>query len=137
MEKVNFLENILIYFNQTYLTIKKYKKIFYCDYFILGQIVESSNPPQDVSSQTLKENRVKMVRPRCDPKTSEFKGLYETLGYLVLRGSPDEVFFNYGLDREKSKVLYSHYRGRTPNYFSGTIFNRHRTMIESEEVDRS
>ena len=85
MEKVNFLENILIYFNQTYLTIKKYKKIFYCDYFILGQIVESSNPPQNVSSQTLKESRVKMVRPRYDPKTSEFKGLYETLGYLVLR----------------------------------------------------
>ena len=50
MEKANFPENILIYLNQSYLTIKKNKKIFYCDYFILGQIVESSKPPQDVSS---------------------------------------------------------------------------------------
>ena len=76
-----------------------------------------------------------MVRPCYDPKTGEFKGLYETIGYLVLRGSPEKVFFNYRFDREKSKVLCLHYRRRIPNSFSGTIFNRHRTMIESEVVD--
>ena len=26
-----------------------------------------------------------MVRPRYDPETGEFKGLYETIGYLVVR----------------------------------------------------
>ena len=36
MEKVNFPENTLFYLNQSYLTVKKNKKIFYCDYFILG-----------------------------------------------------------------------------------------------------
>ena len=36
MEKVNFPENILFYLNQSYLTVKKNKKNFYCDYFILG-----------------------------------------------------------------------------------------------------
>ena len=90
MEKVNFPESTLFYLNQAYLTVKK-KKI-YCDFFILGQIVESSNPPQNVSSYTLKENEVKMVRPRYHPKSLEFKGLYGTIGYLVVRGSPEEVF---------------------------------------------
>ena len=36
MEKVNFPENTVFYLNQSYLTVKKNKKIFYCDYFILG-----------------------------------------------------------------------------------------------------
>ena len=54
--------------------------------------MESSNPPQDISSYTLKENEVKMVRPKYDPKTGESKGLYETSGYLLVRGSPEEFF---------------------------------------------
>ena len=90
MEKVNFPENTLLYMNQSYLTIKK--KIFCCDFYIIGQIVGSSNPPQDISSYTLKENEVKMVRPKYDPKTGESKGLYKTSGYLLLRGSPEEFF---------------------------------------------
>ena len=53
-----------------------------------------------------------------------------------LRGSPEEVFFNYGYDKEKPKVLYSYYRKRIPNSFSGTIFNRHRIQIEGREIDR-
>ena len=129
MVKVSFPENTLFYINQSYLTVKKNKKIFYCDYFIIGQIVESSNLPLGVSSYTLKENEVKMVRPLFNPKTSEFKGLYETVGYLVVRGSPEKVFLNSGCNHEKSKILYSHYRRRIPNSFSGTVFNRHRTMI--------
>ena len=48
-----------------------------------------------------------------------------------LRGSPEEVFFNYGYDKEKS-----YYRKRIPNSFSGTIFNRHRIQIEGREIDR-
>ena len=76
-----------------------------------------------------------MIRLPYDPKTGEFKGLYETIGYLVVKGSPEEVSFNYRFDCEKSKVLYLHYRKRIPNSFTRTIFNRHRTMIESGVVD--
>ena len=76
-----------------------------------------------------------MIRLPYDPKTGEFKGLYETIGYLVVKGSPEEVFFNYRFNCEKSKVLYLHYRRRIPNSFTRTIFNRHRTMIESGVVD--
>ena len=119
MEKVNFPENSLLYINQSYLTVKKKKK-FYCDFFMLRKIVESSKPPQDVSSYTLRGNEGKMVRSKCDSKTSEFKGLYETIGYLVVRGSPEDVFFNYGCDKEKSKVLYSHTEGEFQTLFLGS-----------------
>ena len=83
----------------------------------------------------MKKNDVTMVRPRYDPETGEFKGLYKTIGYLVVRGSPEEVFFDYGYDKEKSKVIYSYYRRRIPNSFSRIIFNRHRIQIESGEID--
>ena len=65
MEKVNFPENALYYENQSYLTVKK-NKIFYCD-FILGQVVESWNPLQDISPYTPKENEVKMIRSCYNP----------------------------------------------------------------------
>ena len=45
MEKVNFSGNTQIYLNQAYLTVKKNKKFFYSDCFLLGHIVEVSNLP--------------------------------------------------------------------------------------------
>ena len=65
----------------------------------------------------------------------EFLGLYETVRFMIVRGSPEEVFFSYGYDKEKSKVLYANYRKRIPNSFSSTIFDRHRVMIESSKAD--
>ena len=65
-----------------------------------------------MSTNDLKENEVRMVRSKYNPETSEFLRLYETVGFVVARGSPEEVFFNYGYDKEKSKVLYFHYRRR-------------------------
>lgn len=74
-----------------------------------------------------------MIRPCYDPEMGEFKGLYETIGYLFVRGSPKKLFFNYEYNREKPKVFYSLYRRRITNSFFGTIFNRHKEMIESGE----
>ena len=90
MEKVNYPENTLFYINQA-IKVKNNKKIFYCDYFILilRQIVESSNPPENISTHTLKENEVRMIRPKYDTSTGEFEGLYKTIGFLVVKGAPD------------------------------------------------
>lgn len=44
LEKVIIPENTLFYVNQAYLTVLKNKKTYYCDYYILGQVVEASNP---------------------------------------------------------------------------------------------
>ena len=137
MEKVNYPENTLFYINQAYLTVKNNKKIFYCDYFILilGQIVESSNPLENISTYTLKENEVRMIRPKYNTSTCEFEGLYKTIGFLVVKGAPDEIFFDYGYDKNKSKVLYSHYRRKIPSSFFGTIFNCYRSLIENGEAE--
>ena len=117
MEKVNHPVNTLFYINQAYLTVKNNKKIFYCDDFILGQIIESSNPPENILSYTLKENEFRMIRPKYDRSTGQFKGLYETVRVLVVRGSPEEVFLNYGYDQNELKVLYSHYRRKILSSF--------------------
>ena len=50
LEKVNFPENLLFYVNQGYLTIQNSRKIYYGDYHIIGQIIESSDPPVDIKN---------------------------------------------------------------------------------------
>ena len=101
----------------------------------MGQIVEAANPPEDILTYVLKANKIKMIRPKYNAQTGEFLGLYETVGFMVVRGSLDDVFFNYGYNKDKSKVLYLHYKRRIPNSFSGTIFNRHRVMVETDDID--
>lgn len=105
MEKVNYPVNTKIYLNQACLRIKKSKKIYYCDFFVTGQIVEASNLPEEISTYVLKENEVKMIRPKYNPETGKFLGLYEMVRFMVVRKSPEEVFFNYGYNKDKSKVL--------------------------------
>ena len=68
-------------------------------------------------------------------ETREFLGLDEKVEFMAVRGSLDEFFFKYGFDKDKSKVLYSQYSKRIPNSFSRTIFNRHRVMIETSQID--
>ena len=48
IKKENYPENTLFCINQGYFTVKKNKKIFCCNYFILGQVIESSNPPENI-----------------------------------------------------------------------------------------
>ena len=55
-------------------------------------MINSSNPPENISSYTLKENEVRMIRPKYDRSTGQFKSLYETVGFLVVRRSPEEIF---------------------------------------------
>ena len=78
-----------------------------------------------------------MIRPKHDTSTGQFKGLYEAIGFLVVRGATEEIFFNYGFDQSKSKILYSHYRRKIPSSFSGTIFNHRRSIIENGEVENN
>ena len=101
----------------------------------MGRIIETIDPPNDIKNYKLKDREVKYLRPKYNPKTGEFLGIYETIGFLVLRGDPFEVFLNYGYDSEKSKILYSTFRKKIPGSFSGTMFNRHKQLVESGEVD--
>ena len=45
------------------------------------------------------------------------------------------MFFNYGVEKQMSKILYSHYKRRIQNSFSGIIFNRHKSVLESGKLE--
>ena len=65
-----------------------------------------------------------MIRPLYEIKTGEFKGLEETIGLLSVSGDPDEIFFNYSFNEERSKVLYSVQKRHIPNVFFWAFLNK-------------
>ena len=76
-----------------------------------------------------------MTRSPYDPMTGEFLGLYDTVGFLVIRGDEGEHFFDYGYNETKSKLLYSFYKRRIPNAFGGTMFSKHCIVFQSRELN--
>ena len=48
------------------MAVKNNKKMFYCNYQILGQAIEPLNPPEDINSYAFKEREVTMTRPCYD-----------------------------------------------------------------------
>ena len=133
LEKVNFPENALIYINQVYLTVQKSKRIYYAEYVLLGQIHESSMPPSNIKNYVCEKDEVKYFRPRYDRETGKFLGIYETVGFLLVRGDPNEVFLSRKYDSKKSRILYSSFKKKIPNSFSSTLFNQHIKLIESTD----
>lgn len=49
--------------------------MYYADYLLIGQIIEASNPPENIDTYVCKEREVKLVRPRYEVSTGEFLGL--------------------------------------------------------------
>ena len=109
MEKENFPENSIIYLSQGYLTIKDNRKLYYADYHIIGQVNECINPPEDLENYVCQDREIKIYRPRYDLVTGNFLGLHETLGFIVVRGDPEEHFLDYGYCKQNSKILYSYH----------------------------
>ena len=50
----------------------------------------------------------------------------------MIWGDPDEVFFYYGYDEERSKVLYSSFKHSLLNILQGTAFKKHAKMLIEE-----
>ena len=131
VDKESMLGNSIIYMNQGYQPWKDNKKIYYADYFLIGQVNESLNPPENLETYEFKGREVKMFPPRYDNVTGHFQGLYEFLGYIMVRRDADEHFLDYGYSKQNSKILRSFHKKRMPNSFSGTFFNRHKIQHES------
>ena len=55
----------------------------------------------------------------------KFKGLRKWLRYIIIRGDPDQQFYSYGYDEEKSKVLCANMKQSLRNIFEGTAFKKH------------
>ena len=103
-------ENPTIYVNQGYQLFKDNKKIYYGDYFLIGQVKECINPPPHLQNYKDQDKELIMYRPRYDTVTDTFLGLYETLGYIMFRGDPQEHFLDYGNSKQNSQILDSHYK---------------------------
>ena len=99
-------ENRIIYINQAYVTVRNNKKMFYCDYQIIGQVIEAVNPPDTIETYVFKDREVKMCRPCYNPTSGEFLGLYEAVVFIICRGDEEELFLSYDYDENKSKLLY-------------------------------
>lgn len=95
----------VFYINQVYLSYKDKKKVYYCNYFLLGQVSPCLNSSEDFENFECQPNEAKMYHSKYDTVTGEFLGLIETLGYVTVRGDRGECFLGYGYAKENSKIL--------------------------------
>ena len=138
LEKVNMPDNTLYYVNQGFLsTVKNGEIAMYVQNFILGQLIIAANQPKDIKEHKCAENEVKLLSCVYDLESGEFKGVRLMLAYIVLRGDEDEVFFSYGYDKIKSKVLYCYSKQQIPDAFISTSFKKHVNEIMNEKKDES
>ena len=122
------LENTLVYCNQgTISTLKTEDHAIYLAYVILGQIIPANNSPPDLDNYVLEENEVRLHVPLYNNEQWKWVGIYND------PGGPDEVFFSYGYDDERSKVLYSSFKHPLPNIFQGIAFKKHAKMLIEEK----
>ena len=138
LEKVNMPDNTLYYVNQGFLsTVKNGEIAMYVQNFILGQLIIAANQPKDIKEHKCAENEVKLLSCVYDLESGEFKGVRLMLAYIVLRGDEDEVFFSYGYNKIKSKVLYCYSKQQIPDTFISTSFKKHFNEIMNEKKNES
>lgn len=49
--------------------------------------------------------RLRCIKPEYDIATGQFLGLYERVGFIIVRDDSGYAFFNYGYENKKSKLL--------------------------------
>ena len=132
--KLNFPENTLVYCNQgTISTLKAGECAIYLDHVILGQVIAANNSPPNLDNNVLEENEVILHVPLYNTKTGYFRGVKNWLAFIMIQGDPDEVFYSYGYNDERSKVLYSSFKQPLPNIFQGAAFKKHVPQLIEEK----
>ena len=138
LEKVNMPENTFYYVNQAFIsTVKIGDLAMYVQNFIIGQLILASNQPKDINGYICEPNEVKLLSCVYDLESGEFKGLRLLLAYIILRGDEDEIFFSYGYDKSKSKLLYSYSKQQIPDAFISPSFKKHFHEIINEKRDEN
>ena len=123
-------EMTIFYVNQISESYKNDKKIYYCDYYIIGQVIPSLNSSADLTDYKVKPDEAKIIRPKYDVESGKFLGLDEILAYFVVCGDKDGCFLDYGYSKENINVLYSTCKRKIPYSFSGTTFNNHKVQYQ-------
>ena len=138
LEKVNMPENTLYYVNQAFIsTIKNGELAMYVLNFILGQLIFAANQPKKIDEHKCEPNEVKLLSCVYDLESGDFKVVRLMLAYIVLRGDEDEIFFSYGYNKSKSKILYSYSKQQIPDAFISTSFKKHFSEIMNEKRDEN
>ena len=106
--KGNFSKNTLVHVNNGPISPVKGRQAMYLDYVIQVQIMPISNLPPDLDLETDKfwHNEVLIYTPLYSSQNGLYRGLRKKLGYVTLRGDANEMFYSYGLDKERSKTLF-------------------------------
>ena len=136
MSKNNFPENTLVYINQSTISTIKSELAIYLNCFIFGQIMPALNSPPDIASYQCKQNQVKIAVPTYNLSSGKFLELNLGLGYIVLKGDPEEIFFGDGFNPETSKLLCSSSKEILGNVFTSTAFRKHCKKIIDERYTR-
>ena len=96
LEKENMLKYIIMYLNKSRISYKGSKKIYYAEYFVLGQILERSDSPKNLDV-VLGERDVILIHPRYNINSGKFEDLYKCLGKIIVRGDQKQIFLDYRL----------------------------------------
>ena len=130
VEKANMPENTLYYINQGYQPYKDSKKVYHNDAYIIAQIMPLAMQLKDIESYQLKDDEVKILRAKYDPISSEFLGIEYCIGLITVKNDVDEQFFDYGYNKDNSKLLYSTKKLKIPSSFKATVFGVHKMQYE-------
>ena len=101
----------------------------YLDYVVLGQLIPVNNPPEDLDDYELKPNEVFIYLLRYNTENSLFQCIKKWLAYIMISGDSNEIFYSYGFDEEKSKILCLTHKLPLPNIFQGTAFKKHYSKL--------
>ena len=108
----------------------------YLEYVVLGQIMPVANPDpnNDLDNYEFKENETLLYVSLYNKETGLYRELAKKLGYITLRGDKNEMFYSYGYDKERSKLLYSSLKQPIPNIFHCTAFKKHKNFLANENL---
>ena len=135
IHKKHFSENALCYINQAHLSTKDGEIIVYCQYAILGQVIPWQNTPDNIDDHVSNNDHlVKMYMLLYDNNDGLFRGIKETVGYVMLRGERDETFWTYDFNEEKSNILYCSAKQPMPNVGHRLLFGQLRQVSPNNRV---
>lgn len=86
--------------------------------------------PKDIESNVPRENEVNILRPRYNIITDEFLGIEYCIALITVRNDVDEQLFDYGYNKDNSKLMFSTKKLKIPSSFKSTIFGQHRMRYE-------
>ena len=103
-KNVNYSENNLFSVNQGFLIVENGEKVFCRDHCILGQIIEAANILTKVDSMSVVLKRLNILK--YDLSASEFLGIYNTVGFIMVRGNDNKTFSSI-MDTKKKIINFS------------------------------